>query len=254
MSGNSGGTRKVTASDSNFGQVLPENQIFFTNNSCNKTIRKVRIGKSQPGQDKDVNKQSKTPAAKNSKLITPTVDDKSDIPGQVENVNVTKSEQHPQNAASHDYNSLFTPQKSVPRSPPPSAAPENAKKSHIQKEHKKSCDGSRAQLFTDNTLKSDGFSDFPSNTIYETKTKTNDQNHVNMDNLLLEITTSLEAIQKLSNQENRETILNSTFHIQKSLTLLIYKMGQLEQEKINLEHIIQIKNFNHYQKKKVTQL
>lgn len=64
-----------------------------------------------------------------------------------------------------------------------------------------------------------------------------------MDNLLLEITTSLEAIQQLSNQENREIIQNSTFHIQKNLTLFIYKMGQLEQEKINLKHKIQIKEF-----------
>lgn len=219
MSAESGGTDKASGSNTKFSGKYTEKPRSFSLSEIQEIIlgSDSKNSNEQKNTESDKNKHLDTDGTKNKNKITPSVDD-------IESLN--------------NVDLIFKPQNGVQRSPPPppSGTPNDSKKrpreenspSGNEQETKRSCDSDTPEI--NNRLLEEVIDGIMEN-----------EKRVNLENSLLEIFESLETIQGLSNQDNQNIIQNATFKIQKNLTLITYKIGQLEQEKMDLKHRIQLR-------------
>jgi len=219
MSAESGGTDKASGSNTKFSGKYTEKPRSFSLSEIQEIIlgSDSKNSNEQKNTESDKNKHVDTDGTKNKNKITPSVDD-------IESLN--------------NVDLIFKPQNGLQRSPPPppSGTPNDSKKrpreenslSGNEQETKRPCDSDTPEI--NNRLLEEVIDEIMEN-----------EKRVNLENSLLEIFESLETIQGLSNQDNQNIIQNATFKIQKNLTLITYKIGQLEQEKMDLKHRIQLR-------------
>ena len=185
--------------------------------------------------------QIRTYSGKNNKdkdITLTNTDENPNIPGAVNN-----------------YEQFFKPRNSVSRTPPEQRKTGTTEKKAENIEDKTSGKrlGEKISPGTENQSKKPcdrlNFEDsvYQGNTreasqIYpKSPTQVNKHtNHICMETLLVGIFGSLNKMQTVTNKEDQEMVRAAANDIHKNLTLITYKIGQLEQEKMALEHNLQL--------------
>lgn len=218
-------------------------------------INKIILGSGNinSNQQRNTDKDNNPKEAKNSKPIIPAKEVRIDkIQGDLKKNEGDSNEYYWQEEVFQDTEVAFQPRRTVQRTPPPKN--DNIEKMNNTREEvtgkrqraetspgnenekKRPCEGRRCHNADEKSTNENVSS---SNKVTETEKKENQKN-IDIENLLLEIFTSLETIQQITNQENQVVLRDATFLIQKNLALVTCKVGQLQQEKMALEHKIQM--------------
>lgn len=233
-SGEEAATEKIPEFSEGFSRKTRSPSIDSTKLSVSE-INKIIGTKSMTEIKTYLGKQRKTSSNADKDL---------EIPGEVDKLKLNFNKFGNNKEAFNSPSDVFKPRNSVSRTPPPVTNKKNEKEEktsgkrlgpeispELQNQNKKQCEG--IKIIDDNDK---------NNHSEPTTQINNNNNHIAMDKLLVEIFESLDQIQNVSNKQDQDMVRTATTSIHKALTLITYKIGQLEQEKMALEYKIKLQD------------